>query len=87
MKFLSKVNCVGVASREPDDLEKSARNDNARHRYNRVCAQTRLAARVRMQDCKLTYQNMRYAAIRIETHTRRMLSMQRRKEKAAAREL
>jgi len=54
----------------------------------RVCAQTRIAARVRMQDCKLTYQNsMRYAAIRIETHTRRMLSMQRRKEKTAAREL
>ena len=66
---------------------RKAQEMTMREEVYRVCAQTRIAARVRMQDCKLTYQNMRYAAIRIETHTRRMLSMQRRKEKAAAREL
>ena len=60
---------------------RKAQEMTMREEVYRVCAQTRIAARVRMQQYKLTYQSMRYAAIRIETHTRRMLSMQSRKRK------
>ena len=47
----------------------------------RVCAQTRIAARVRMLHCKITYQAMRYAAIHIEINVRRLIALQRRKRK------
>ena len=47
----------------------------------RVCAQTRIAARVRMLYCKITYRTVRYAAIRIEANARRFLAMQRKKRK------